>query len=171
MCKPACISLLFLFLLSSAEAQDHPMVKNTFFAEYALEGPAYSVNYDRIFIQSRKLNYDFRVGFSVTNNKLAFPVGAGIFTGHSDHHAEFSLTVTPLVEKKTVAYGNGTDNDKFIYLFPGAGYRYQRPMGGFFFKAMAGPAIILDPPEGDFWNMDPKVKFSFSLGAGISFGK
>jgi hypothetical protein len=169
--KPALISLWLFCLVSSAAGQDRSMMKNAFFAEYNLEGPVYSINYDRIFIQSRTLNVEFRVGFSITNNKIAFPVGLGFFTGHSDHHAEFSFTATPLVEHKTVAYGNGSDNDKFIYLFPAAGYRYQRPTGGIFLKAMAGPAIILDPAKGDFWNMDPKVKFSFSLGAGWSFGR
>ena len=169
--KPALISLGLTLLVLSAASQDRLMAKNAFFAEYMLEGPVYSINYDRIFIQSRSLNVDFRAGFSFTNNKIAFPVGVGFFTGHSDHHAEFSFTATPLVEHKAVAYGTGSDNDKFIYLFPAAGYRYQRPSGGIYLKAAAGPAIILDPAEGDFWNMDPKVKFSFSLGAGWSFGR
>jgi hypothetical protein len=169
--KPALISLWLFSLMLSVAGQDRSMAKNTFFAEYALEGPVYSINYNRIFIQSRTFNVDARAGFSFTNNKIAFPVGVGFFTGHNDHHAEFSFTATPLVEHKTVAYGNGSDNDKFIYLFPAAGYRFQRPAGGIFLKANAGPAIILDPAEGDFWNMDPKVKFSFSLGAGWSFGR
>jgi hypothetical protein len=169
--KPAFISVCLLCLVLSTAGQDRTMVKNAFFAEYTLEGPVYSINYERIFLQSRTLNVDFRAGFSITNNKIAFPVGLGFFTGHGDHHAEFSFTATPLVEHKRVAYGSGSDYDKLIYLFPAAGYRYQRSSGGISLKAMAGPAIILDPADGDFWNMDPKVKFSFSLGAGWSFGR
>ena len=171
------LSLLFTLILAffytgiHAQEDVQPFKKNSFFAEYTLEGPVYSINYDRIFAQSARINYHFRAGFSFVKNKIAFPVGGGITTGRKNHHAEFSLTVTPLVEKKEVNYGSGSENDKFIYLFHGAGYRYQKPSGGIFFRAMAGPAIILDPAEGDFWNMNPRVKFSFSLSAGFSFGR
>ena len=162
-----------IFIITEAGAQENyqSLKKNTFFAEYVLEGPEYSINYDRIFANTPKLAYDFRIGFSVLKDMIAFPFGAGIITGVNDHHAEFSITITPLINRIELTNGTGFDNDMFIYLFPCAGYRYQKPGGGIFFRAMAGPAIILDPAEGDFWNMDPEVKISFSVGAGFSFGK
>ena len=162
-----------IFIITEAGAQENyqSLKKNTFFAEYVLEGPEYSINYDRIFSPSAKLAYSFRLGFSVLKDKIAFPIGAGIITGRNDHHAEFAMTITPLIEKNNVSNGGGTDLDKFLYLFPCAGYRYQKHRGGIFLRAMAGPAIILDPVEGDFWNMDPKVRLSFSVAAGFSFGK
>ncbi len=159
--------LLFLYPVLHAQEQSAE-AKNSVFAEYVLEGPAYSINYERIFASSISLHYYFRAGFSAVKDKMALPLGAGVFTGNQYHHADFGLMVTPLVEKKEV-YGGGTDNDTFIYLFPGAGYRFQKPAGGLHFRVMAGPAIILDPAEGDFWNMDPKLRFSFSIGAGYSF--
>jgi hypothetical protein len=162
-----------VFIIPAVHAQDVRQIncRNAFFAEYALEGPEYSINYDRIFAHTPKLEYSFRLGFSVLKDKIAFPIGAGIITGRKEHHVEFSMTITPLINKVELTNGTGSDNDAFIYLFPGAGYRYQKPSGGIFLRVLAGPAIILDPAESDFWNMDPKVRFSFSLGAGVSFGK
>lgn len=163
--------LLTCMLISSAVV--HGQVKmqgrNAVYADYSLEGPVYSINYDRIFAQSAKLNYFFRAGFSIINDQAAFPLGVGLITGHNDHHFELAMLFIPLVESKKT--GGVTDNDKFIYLFPAAGYRYQKSDGGIFFHALAGPMIILDPAEGDFWQMDPMVKFSFSLGLGFNFGQ
>ncbi len=159
--------------IPAVNAQDgrQTISRNTFFAEYAFEGPEYSINYDRIIASGSKLEYSFRIGFSVLKDKIAFPIGAGIITGIKEHHAEFSMTITPLIKKVEFTNGAGSDNDAFIYLFPGIGYRYQKPSGGIFLRAVAGPVIILDPAENDFWNMDPEVRFSFSIGAGISFGR
>ena len=145
--------------------------RNSFFAEYALEGPDYSVNYDRIFARSEAFNFSFRAGISILNNQLALPLGLNVFTGKKIHHAELSFTATPLVIKHAPVNGGYADSDKMVNLFPGVGYRYQKSSGGIFFRVIAGPLIILDPPSGDFWNMDPSVRFSFVAGMGFSFGK
>ncbi len=59
--------------------------------------------------------------------------------------------------------------DKYIYLVPAFGYRFQKSSGGFFFKALASPTVILDPPSGNFWHMDPQLSFTLSLCLGLSF--
>jgi hypothetical protein len=165
---------LFLFTYGEngyAQAFQNAGGKNTFFAEYSLEGPDYSVNYDRVFASSEKFNYSLRAGFSVLKDQIAFPLGINVFSGKRVHHAEFSLTFTPLIVRHAIDSIGRTDTDKFLYLIPGAGYRYQKNSSGLFIRAIAGPMIILDPRSGDFWNMDPQVRFSFSLGMGYSFGK
>lgn len=63
----------------------------------------------------------------------------------------------------------GNIADKKLYLIPGAGYRYQPPAGGFFFKAILAPIIYLDPASDNFWRMYGKVYPGINLGAGYSF--
>jgi hypothetical protein len=163
------VCLLFLFTVQKAHSQKTYTgpAKNTFFIDYMLEGSDYAVKYDRIFAHGKSIYYSAGIGFSFLKNQVAFPVELNIVGGKNEHHPELSLCAIPLVIKHE-SFG-AIDNDKFIYLFPAVGYRFQKPGNGLFLRFLAGPLIILDPTEGDFWNMDPKVKFSFSLGAGFSF--
>jgi hypothetical protein len=176
MMHPPRTPVFLLFLLIACicgfvcQAQPAGYKKNTFFGKYSLDGPVYAVNYDRIIARPANVAYTATLGFSVLNNKIAVPVGFNLFTGKSDHHPEFGITLTPEVEHKTYSSGE-TDNDKKIYVFPALGYRYQRNQGGLFMRAAAGPLITLDPASDDFWNMDPRYSFSFSVGIGYTFGK
>jgi hypothetical protein len=167
------VSLFFILLIGSAGfvfSQDKTKAKNAVYAEGATRGPVYSINYDRIFRQGEKLAYSFRAGFSIYNSTVSFPVGINFITGLNEHHAEFSLAVIPYIDYDVHLVGsNDTESDKYIFVNPSIGYRYQKKEGGFFLKAAAGPSIYLDPPSNDFWNMDPKLYAFGSIGLGISF--
>lgn len=145
------------------------IARSTVYADFASKGAYYSVNYDRLFRRGEKLNWSYRVGFCLLNDVIAIPIGLQAFTGRDVHHAEFSLTVVPYVEKYTKLFSAGNLSDKKIYVIPGVGYRYQRPDGGIFFRIVAAPIIYLDPPSDDFWNMDPKVYAGITGGIGFSF--
>jgi len=166
-------SLFLIFLTGSAGfvfSQDRAEAKNTLYAEGATRGPVYSINYDRIFRQGEKLAYSFRAGFSIYSNTVSFPVGLNVITGLNEHHAEFSLSVIPYIDYDVHLIGsNHTESDKYIFVNPAIGYRYQKAGRGIFLKAAAGPSIFLDPPSNDFWNMDPKLYAFGSIGLGISF--
>jgi len=169
-------SLLFalmVFFCQGVLAQQQKInnEKNTIFLEYSFEGLHYSLNYERIIINSKSLFYSLRAGVSAAQNRIGFPFGGSINSGHNAHHAEFTVVLTPMIEKHYLLGSNNVDNDAFLYIFPALGYRYQKYDGGFFFHGVVGPMVILDPTENDFWNMDPVTKLSFSIGAGITFGK
>ncbi|MEP7371804.1 MAG: hypothetical protein ABI675_00360 [Chitinophagaceae bacterium] len=162
-----------IFLIGSngsVSAQDRAIARNTVYIEGATRGPVYSINYDRIFRQGEKLAYSFRAGFSIYSNTVSFPVGINFITGQHKHHAEFSFTVVPYVDYDVHLIGsNHAESDKYIFVNPAIGYRYQKAGGGLFFKAAIGPSVFLDPPSNDFWNMDPKLYAFGSIGLGISF--
>ena len=166
-------SLFVILLMGSVGlvfSQDRTKAKNAIYAEGATRGPVYSINYDRIFRQGEKLAYSFRAGFSIYNNTVSFPVGVNFITGLNEHHAEFSLTVIPHIDHHAHLIGSSnTESDKYIFVNPAIGYRYQKTNGGIFLKAAVGPSIFLDPPSNDFWNMDPKLYAFGSIGVGISF--
>ena len=172
----SCKHLLLLsaiFLMGFSEfvfSQDRTKAKNALYIEGATRGPVYSINYDRIFRQGAKLDYSFRVGFSIYDNTVSFPVGVNFITGLNEHHAEFSLSVIPYIDYNVHLVGsNETESDKYIFVNPAIGYRYQKAERGIFLKVAAGPSIFLDPPSDDFWNMDPKLYAFGSIGLGISF--
>jgi len=150
--------------------QDRTKAKNAVYMEGATRGPVYSINYDRIFRQGEVLAYSFRAGFSIYDNTVSFPVGVNFITGLNEHHAEFSLSVIPYIDYNVHLVGsNETESDKYIFVNPAIGYRYQKAERGIFLKVAAGPSIFLDPPSNDFWNMDPKLYAFGSIGLGISF--
>lgn len=166
--KPCLLLLLIIFSLSLS-AQEAAIARNTFYAEGATRGALYSINYDRIFRLGARFTNTCRIGFSLLNNRIAIPLGINFLKGDGFHHFEFGLTVVPLVEKYRQLFSAGNISDKKLYIIPGAGYRYQPPGGGFFFKIIAAPVIYLDPPSDHFWKMDGKVYAGGAIGAGISF--
>ncbi|MBS1919396.1 MAG: hypothetical protein JST17_03995 [Bacteroidetes bacterium] len=168
-------SKVFAFLVIAAacvlslKAQENFTARNSIYVDAATRGAYYSVNYERIFSQGEKFSKTWQAGFSLLNDVIAFPLGIHFFTGHQRDHFEFGLTIVPYIEKYEKLFSPGNISDKKIYLFPGAGYRYQKPNGGFFFKAIIAPVIYLDPPSDHFWKMGGKLYTGGNLSAGISF--
>ncbi len=161
--------LLLLLTAHISPAQQVPAARNTFYIDGSSHGAYYSVNYDRIFRTGRVFSNSFRLGFSVFGNTMALPLGINFIKGPDQHHVELGITVVPLVEKYQKLFSAGNIADKKLYLIPGAGYRYQPPAGGFFFKAILAPIIYLDPASDNFWRMYGKVYPGINLGAGYSF--
>lgn len=164
--------LFFLSILLKASGSDTTFVvnkKNALFIEGGGKGPYYSVNYDRLFRQGRKLIFSWRAGFSILPHDLSILVAVSAFTRGLQHHLEFSLGVTPYLKNyKTFLHRNDL-SDKQAYITPGIGYRYQKINGGFFFTAGIDPLIFMDPPSVNFWNFTLEFKASAHLAAGISF--
>ncbi|HKO80145.1 MAG TPA: hypothetical protein VJU78_07120 [Chitinophagaceae bacterium] len=163
----------FLFYTGMANGQriNESSARNAVYIDLASRGPIYSINYDRIFRQGEKVDYSFNAGFSIAKNAVSFPVGIHFITTNSDHHAELGVTFIPYIEQKPALAGSAGkgDVDKYLYINPGIGYRYQKSTGGIFLKAAVGPSVFLDPPSDDFWKMDPKLYAFGSIGVGISF--
>jgi hypothetical protein len=154
----------------SLKSVGQQQAKNAVYLEAASKGPVYSINYDRIIRTGDKLAYTVRVGFSIEKNAVSFPVGINFMKGQNDHHAEFSFTVIPFIDRVDENSGmNNDETDKYFFINPTIGYRFQKVEKGIFIKAAVGPSIFLDPPANDFWNMDPKVHAFLSIGAGFSF--
>lgn len=162
----AVIVLMGCFIKGLGQQQ----AKNAIYLEAASKGPVYSINYDRIIRRMDKLAYSLRAGFSIEKNAVSFPVGINFITGQHEHHAEFSFTVIPYIDHVDKNSGLNNDaTDKYFFINPTIGYRFQKAEKGIFIKAAVGPSIFLDPPANDFWKMDAKVYAFGSIAAGISF--
>ncbi len=164
------ICILFYGLKpSKVFSQDSDFKRNTIYAGFANEGALYSINYDRIFSQNKKFAWSYRIGFSILEEAVVMPVGVYLLTGKGNSHAEFSFTVIPYIDKYQSMFKEDDLSDKYIYLVPGVGYRFQKPNGGLFFKVFGSPTVFLDPPSSNFWKMDPKLRFMVGGGLGFSF--
>lgn len=164
------ILLFFIFLgcIQFAKTQNITH-RNTFYAEFFSRDVYYSINYDRVFSEGKKINKSYRAGFSVSGNTIALPLGINFFSGYGNGHFEFGLTLMPYIEDYQKLFSPGNLSDKKLDIIPGAGYRFQKPGGGFFFKIIGSPIIHLDPPSDNFWKMDGKLYAGISIGVGISF--
>ena len=143
--------------------------KNTIYIELGGKGPNYSLNYDRIFYAGNRLAASYRVGFSVMTDAVSLPLALNIITGKQQHHAEFSLGLTPYVDRYKSFLSQTDLSDKYLYITSGIGYRYQKPTGGLYFTLGATPYIFLDPPSHNIFDVDPEFKLSGHLAVGYSF--
>ena len=170
--KQLLLSGSFIFLLKTGVCQPATgdnFNRNSIYLELSSESPVYSINYDRIFHKGKKINYSYKIGFSVEPDAVSLPLGVNLITGKKTHHGEISLTIIPYLDHYKTFLNADDQSDKYLFIIPGLGYRYQKPEGKLFFKLVAGPFIFLDPPSNDFWNMNPKVYGSIQSGLGISF--
>jgi hypothetical protein len=166
---------LFLFIFASicngyCQQSDKVLFKrNTIFADFATKAALYSINYDRIFRQYKTVNLSGQIGICVLKEDIAFPIGINLFTGKGNSHVEYSLIFVPYIESYKSFLHKNDLSDKRIFIEPGVGYRFQKPNGGFFFKAVVSPTLYLDPPSDYFWRMDPKLYLIANVGLGLSF--
>ena len=170
--KAVMVSILLIISSSLVLGQENDsafIAKNTFYIDFSTKGAIYSINYDRIFHKSDKITYSYRIGFSILNDYVALPIGINLLTGKENSHAEFSLSVMPYIDQYQTMFSDNDLSDKYIYITSAIGYRYQKPTGGFFFKAALSPMIILDPRSSNFWKMDPEINAVGNLGFGYSF--
>ncbi len=167
-----CIPVSVCFTAVTLSAQSPSAgggARNTFFAEYLSPGNFFSVNYERVFRKGASFSAAYRVGFSAAKNTIGLPIGISFFNGQGNSHAEFSLVVVPFAEDYKYLFSAGNQSDKKLYIIPGAGYRYQKPEGGFFFRTIVAPVILLDPRSDNFWKMDGKLLPGITVAAGYSF--
>lgn len=170
--KAVIYSILLLVSTNSVLSQQNDSVfsaKSTFYTNFSTKGAIYSLNYDRIFHQSDKIIYTYRIGFSVLKEAIALPVGINLLSAKGNSHAEFSLTIMPYIDQYRTMFSTNDLSDKYLYVIPAIGYRYQITNGGLFFKAALSPMLVLDPPSSNFWKMDPKMYFTGNIGIGLSF--
>ena len=167
--KPILIALLIAHPSFLHAQQKEGLLKHTVYAGYARIGTHYFINYDRVFSQGSAFSKSFHAGISVLKNNIAFPLGINFFTGKREHHAELSLTLAPYIERFNYLFKPGNLSDKKFYVLPAAGYRYQKPGGGFFGKLQAGPVFYFDPASDNNTKTDTRTYLGIMVGIGQNF--
>jgi len=143
--KLVMLALLALIGTSAAAAQERalPAAPNAVYLELAGNGLLYTLNYDRLLTP----NVAARVGFmglgaasdSASAGIVAAPLMVSYLFGQGNSHFETGLGV--MLAAGAVDEVEGFEDESFSGAVGTAtiGYRYQRPGGGFVFRAGVTP--------------------------------
>ncbi len=160
--------------------------KNSFYIEGLGNGLVYSLNYDRLFMERKKTILAARIGASW------FPSGGGnyrigalgelnLLYGKGKHFLEtgLGLSYMYLDDYYWLTDEQGTVlevvDQKLHWLFATGrfGYRYQKPEGGFFFRAAFTPVFqFYDKREDKYGGLfsQPDPAMTLQAWGGISIG-
>ncbi|SHM32294.1 hypothetical protein SAMN04488057_10170 [Cyclobacterium lianum] len=150
--------------------------KQAVYLEVGGNAGRYAINYGRIIHQKGKLKLNASAGFSMFHDRLnakttwlpVVPVEISALYGKSNHHLELGMGVTSYLTRR-LGFDSETfqTTDKVVFdagIPLRIGYRYQKPEGGFFFRAGYTPIINFPTGGGEEWSFEPRF-------AGLSIGK
>ncbi|HTF03235.1 MAG TPA: hypothetical protein VK826_04385 [Bacteroidia bacterium] len=153
------MTLIFVQINAQEQKTDSmARAKNTVFVELLGRGVLYSVNYERWLFSYRSLDFSGQVGLSVMKNQdlITFPLALNVMKGKV-HHPMISIGYTQVLwQQPTNFFKNDYPESIFIV---GAGYKYQRPEGGFYFTLQVMK----------FFPVDENILIWGGLGIGYTF--
>lgn len=164
------IIVLVLFLSVRSNAQ-------SIYAEtFGNTASFYSVNYEHSVKNSKSYHWNVHggIGFYKAQGYFLKTIPAGInWFNRKDgnHHNEFGLSIT-YSENVLNDYLNGSmlaseyKKHEYLYMIFNAGYRYQKPEGGFIFKIYWAPGF----PLKEFTQPVPDRKMFYVKNVGVAFG-
>ena len=156
--------------------------KNSIYGELGGTSYGYAINYGFIFLQKERLKYSASAGFSMRyQNKIlrvssdflipSFSTEITALWGKSKGHLEFGTGFVAYRNKQFIFDKDfpGNRRERQYWgktIVPRIGYRYQKPDGGFFFRAAYTPWIEFKNIEG----AEDKVYFSrFEIGLSLGW--
>lgn len=173
------LTFILAATLLAANAQQNllPVKRSTIFVELAGNGLFYSINYDRLLIAKPAWRLAGRAGMmyyrsgksdseSTYGLWVATPLELSYLRGKKNHFLELGLGLTPLLQN---AYEIPSNHEvKFWEVVPTAriGYRYQRRVGGIFYKVGFTPIAGL-PSNKSYYYRDKTV---FTPWFGLAIG-
>lgn len=132
--------LTFGFTLSAQTTDTNELSKNSVYLDTGLGyGGQVSINYERQIYSGKKLTWFGRLGagaaykFTSDDNVSLGPGGLAaitMLTGKRNNHFELNAG--------TFIVSDSDENNSGVYPLLDVGYRYQKPGGGFVFKAKIG---------------------------------
>lgn len=148
------ITLITFFCFSQEEAKEDLLVntkRNTLYLELGGSGALYSVNYDRILKNKKRGMTSFSIGttywgkidYSDGRTDIGIPVSYNYLIGKKNNHLELGIGLTILYSRVLNNYLDAKEDQKGISSIFSlkCGYRYQKPTGGFLFRATFTPLL------------------------------
>jgi hypothetical protein len=163
-------------LQAAAQKEATPITAtNAVYLELLGNGVFYSINYERMFYQKGNIRAAARIGVGALPRKVgsgtylmaALPVELIGMLGKSKHFLEAGVGYTPFLVPWTGSVGYASDDEFESYIIRSRipfriGYRYQKPAGGFFFRAAYMPTMDFTPG----WRSQLQL-----INLGVSIGK
>lgn len=171
------LPLLILFIATHAFSQNKVIQ-----LELGGTSTVYSVSYEHQFSIMENKRPFVRAGLGFFSGPdfrhTLIPVEIGLYVGERNNHFEIGLglnnvlsrTIQPSINSATRNTNSQSDSNAYLFSYR-IGYRYQKPEGGFVFRAGFTPvfAHIFVDNESDTTQGDAKLYTQFPW-LGISFG-
>lgn len=162
------ICLIFLCTVAFGQQPEKFANKNSIEFEIFGHGSFYSINYERLIINSNRLKTLGQIGFAFYPKSLDImpiwiPVSINQLISFKSNHIEFGVGQILFSDQSL----SGTVEYK-LFGSVKIGYRYQNPNGKFLFKAAFTPVI-------DYWDATDKdvsgnLQTQFIPWGGLTFG-
>ena len=147
--------VLFFWIISigSAYCQDVEnsrfTTKNSLQIDFGGQGLFYSLNYERVFINSPKFKTAAQIGVAYYPpatgvRDLWIPIGLNEIIGKGKHHFEAGIGFTPIREASRDMENNPMEWYWTTVMSGRIGYRYQKPSGRLILRASFTPILELD---------------------------
>lgn len=152
---------------ASLAAQDG--ADNVAYLELLGSGGPWSVNFERalgaLHVRAGFANWSSDDSFGAgTSSYTSVPVTVSFLRGRGRHRFESGGGVTVGRESFRSSFGSGNESSQFTTITGIIGYRYQKPEGGFVFRAVVVPMYGLGNAESAYPDK------GFFPSAGLSFG-
>lgn len=163
------ILICIMLIAGNGFAAEKPEAPYTIFLELLGNGGLYSINADYRFREDGSIRLGFvnwnAGGFFGNSESLtAFPLLANYLYGSGNSWLELGAGILYGHYQEKSSIGNTMNDYNFTTLTGSISYRYQRPNGGFFFKAGLTPLYPLGP-EGKRYPTDGPMPW-----VGVSLG-
>lgn len=166
------LSLLMLFASSTLCAQTAPSFKGpVVYLEYGGGSSFVTVNVEHVIWKLPRWYVNGRIGYGYmllkNYERSGFPIGINLFKFHGNHHLEIGAGVSYIEGIKRYYNAGEYRWNRALYAYGAAGYRFQKPEGGIFFKVQWHPLYQLRE-----YNPDPTFQYnvSFKYWMGLSVG-
>lgn len=179
-------SASFTIADNKQEAETMALQKNTIYTELGSNGSFYSINFDQIFMATDNFRLSGRIGLGLTNGIFSgdidpiIPLETNLWWGGNNHYFETGLGITAAfgIEETSPSLSQERESGvrfnspvsgkeyKSLYINTRLGYRYQKPEGGFFFRAGITPTLTAYALESG-----PQPRIEGSISIGFTFNK
>lgn len=144
--------------------------KNSVQLEAGGHGMLYSLNYERILINSDRFKTTAQVGISYYPPswgyiELWMPIGINEILSFGNHHVEAGVGIVPVRSPSPLMEIDNTYSPWSAFLSARLGYRYQKPDGKLLFRVGFTPLA-----EGNLRNLGKGFDLNIYPLVGVSFG-
>lgn len=161
------LSFILLFVIGLTDSRSQEIqsdFKGTIgFVELIGHNLTYSLNLESHLKEINNINLGVRFGLGGIPNEYGAALGLTGFTGEKKGHFDFGIALSYVYGAQSYQdSGSEKVMSSTIFIVPTIGYRYQRPTGGFFFKAGITPLFKLKELKEEFasdsyWKVLPSI--------------
>jgi hypothetical protein len=174
-----CLAATFILIVASLTtySQDRPTFHGpVIYTELGGGSSFLTVNIEHVVLKLPRWYMNARAGFgyAIINGyqRSGIPVGINVFRFTGNHHPEIGVGISYIEGvERYYSFGEARWN-RALYGYASIGYRFQRPQGGMFFKALWHPLFQLREYNPDpYFQIGEASPYWWGVSAGYFFDR